>query len=85
MEMRLALFCFALVGTAYAQDSESNMSCVERLEMPVYPPLAATARISGNLTANVSISPDASIQKTSVEIESGTVNAKLLVPPSRRR
>lgn len=60
--MRLALFCFALVGTAYAQDSESNMSCVERLEMPVYPPLANSARISGSVTATVVVASDGSLQ-----------------------
>jgi len=38
--MRLTLVCIALVGIAYAQDSDSNMSCVERLQVPAYPPLA---------------------------------------------
>jgi len=56
------------------------MNCVERLQMPVYPPLAIQARISGKLMATVTMSPDGSLEKTSVEIESGTVNAKLLVP-----
>ncbi len=41
--MRLALFFFVLVGMAYAQDSESNMNCVERLQIPLYPPLANAA------------------------------------------
>jgi hypothetical protein len=49
--MRLALFCFALVGTAYAQDSESNMDCVERLQIPQYPGLAHSAAIQGSVTA----------------------------------
>jgi hypothetical protein len=38
--VRFALFCFVLVWTAYAQEADTNMSCVERLQMPVYPPLA---------------------------------------------
>src|SRR5579862_654562 len=53
--MRLALLSFALLGTAWAQDSESNMSCVERLEMPQYPPLPRQARISGSVTATASL------------------------------
>jgi hypothetical protein len=48
--MRLAMFCFALVGIGNAQDLEFNMSCVERLEMPVYPPLAHAAKVQGSLT-----------------------------------
>jgi hypothetical protein len=60
--MRLALFCFALVGMAYAQDSESNMSCVERLQMPLYPPLAHSAAIQGSLTATAILGSDGVIE-----------------------
>jgi hypothetical protein len=81
--MRL-LLTFALCSwTALAQtnqDADSNMSCVERLQMPAYPPLAAAARISGKLAVTVAISPGGAIQKASVDVELGTVNAKLLVP-----
>jgi hypothetical protein len=45
------LLIFALCSwPALAQsnpEADSNMSCVERLQMPVYPPLAQQARISG--------------------------------------
>jgi hypothetical protein len=37
------------------QKAESNMSCVKRLQMPVYPPLAAAARISGSVTTTATI------------------------------
>jgi hypothetical protein len=47
------------------QDGGSNMSCVERLQMPVYPPLARLARISGSVTATVIMSTEGSIQVTS--------------------
>jgi hypothetical protein len=54
----------ASLWTAFAQDTESNMSCVERLQMPLYPPLAAAARISGSVTATVLVASDGSIQTT---------------------
>ena len=38
------------------------MSCVERLQMPVYPPLADAARISGTVTATVVVASDGSVQ-----------------------
>ena len=60
--MRAALFCFALVGIAYAQDLDSNISCVERLQVPVYPPLADAARIAGRVTATVLLASDGSLQ-----------------------
>lgn len=60
--MRLALFCLTLVGMAYAQDSESNMSCVERLQMPLYPPLASQARISSSVSATAIVASDGSAQ-----------------------
>jgi hypothetical protein len=46
------------------QEAGSNMSCVERLQMPVYPPLANSAGISGSVTATVVIAPAGSIQTT---------------------
>ncbi len=60
--MRLAFFCFALVGIAYAQDSDFNMSCVERLEIPQYPPLAHAAVIQGSLTATATLGSDGVVE-----------------------
>lgn len=54
----------ACLGVAFAQpnqDADSNMSCIERLQMPLYPPLAEKARISGSVTATVAASLDGSI------------------------
>jgi hypothetical protein len=44
------------------QEADSNMSCVERLQMPRYPPLADQARISGTVTATVLVASDGSPQ-----------------------
>ena len=52
--MRVALF-FALLGTVWAQDSESNMACVERLEMPQYPPPAHAMVVEGSVTATATL------------------------------
>jgi outer membrane biosynthesis protein TonB len=58
----LTLASAVCLWTAFAQDTESNMSCVERLQMPVYPPLAAAARISGSVTAAVVVGSDGSVR-----------------------
>ena len=44
------------------QDADSNMSCVDRLQMPLYPPLAQQARISGSVTATVAVTSDGALQ-----------------------
>ncbi len=59
--LTFALCCWpALAQSNQAEDS--NMSCVERLQMPVYPRLAEQARISGSVTATVVVAPDGSLQ-----------------------
>jgi hypothetical protein len=60
--MRLFWILTICTGIACAQDTGTNMQCVERLEMPVYPPLADAARISGTVTAVVAIASDGSIR-----------------------
>jgi hypothetical protein len=46
------------------QDVDSNMSCVERLEMPVYPPLAHMAQVSASVSATVIASANGPLQIT---------------------
>jgi Gram-negative bacterial TonB protein C-terminal len=75
----LAIFAFMCAWNASAQPNqavESNMSCVERLELPLYPPLANAARIRGTVTAIVTVSPDGTVQKTIAEVGAH----RLLVP-----
>ena len=67
--MRLLLTLALCSWPALAQsnlDADSNMSCVERLQMPVYPPLANSARISGSVTATVVLASDGSLQTQAV-------------------
>jgi hypothetical protein len=60
--VRLLLILAACLGVASAQDTESNMACVERLQMPLYPGLAHQARISGTVTAAVSIPAEGAVR-----------------------
>jgi hypothetical protein len=66
--MRLILFLLvASVGlsNALAQgvgDSDFNMRCVERLEMPTYPPLASQARIPAVMNVVVSIGANGAVE-----------------------
>jgi hypothetical protein len=67
--------------TALAQSdlkAEPNTQCVERLRIPAYPKLADAARISGSLTAIVSLASDGSIQKTALDMADASATAKHL-------
>ena len=71
--LRLSLLVVALSALAFPQGiaaDETNASCIERLQMPVYPPLARQARLSGTYTVSVLLGPDASVQGISSEMES---------------
>lgn len=80
---RLFLMLTICGGISFAQsdqDTGTNMACVERQEIPKYPPLAAAARISGRVATTVAIFPDGSIKGVSTKLLSGTTNARLLSP-----
>ena len=49
-------------GQAGSVESPSNMECLERLEMPGYPPLPRQARIQRIQTVKVLLSDEASVQ-----------------------
>jgi hypothetical protein len=56
-----------LAGLPLVAQTETNISCVERLEIPTYPPLAKQASIAGALTATVLLTNDASVGRISSE------------------
>jgi hypothetical protein len=58
--------------------AESNMGCVERLEIPFYPPLATQARIEGTITASVVLSSEGVVQEIRTGVESKDGQAKKL-------
>jgi hypothetical protein len=58
----MRVFLFLLIsGLVAVAQTETNIVCVERLEIPTYPPLAKQARIAGVLTASVRLGADGSI------------------------
>ena len=68
---------------AFAQaisDDPANASCIERLQVPVYPPLAKMARITETATVSVMLGPDAAIQ--SISSESVTQSRKAIFVPA---
>jgi TonB family protein len=76
-------------GSAYAQagkteqpQSDSGAACIERLEIPTYPPLASRARIHGTVTTFVLLSSEGSMQsiKTKVKPDDAT-RAPIFVRP----
>lgn len=76
--MVLSCAAFAQSGSG----TESNMNCVERMEMPVYPKLAEAARISGTLKATVTLDSDGAIRQPIVtDFGSAPATAKRLFPP----
>jgi hypothetical protein len=86
--MRLLMMLTACLGIALAQsnqDTEPNTSCIERLQVPVYPPLAAAARVSGSVTATINLTTNGTIESTNMEVGSSIPNVKLLLTPAVER
>jgi hypothetical protein len=61
--MRPCLFLLTVSVLPAIAQTETNIACVERLEIPAYPALPKEARIAGVLTATVLIGPEASIEQ----------------------
>ncbi len=65
------LLGIAISATAMAQDVDStNVNCIKRLEMPVYPALARSAVITGTVTASIALDAEAKTQKVETSFES---------------
>ena len=69
----IAAAFLAAIASAQATDSvpsqaDSNMACVERLEIPRYPALATQARIEATVTASVLISPEGLPKESGTEV-----------------
>ena len=56
-------------GQAGLAESPSNIGCLERLEMPDYPPLPRQARIQGTQTVRVLLSEQATVQTVESSIQ----------------
>jgi len=80
---RLAvMLCCAFVCAAAAQESAdtSNMSCIEKLDVPTYPRLADAARITASVTSVIHVGRDGRLQgvKSNVQAVGETVKAAFL-------
>jgi hypothetical protein len=85
MRLPSGLALVFLSWAAFAQSSsetESNMYCVERMQMPVYPKLADAARVSGTLKATVTLDSNGSIHQPIItDMGNASATAKRLFPP----
>ena len=55
----MRVFLLILAGLPLMAQTETNIACVERLEIPTYPILATQARITGVMTTTVLLGADA--------------------------
>jgi hypothetical protein len=60
-------YLLILAGLPLMAQTETNIACLERLEIPTYPPLAKQARIAGALTVAIQLGPDSSVGNVSSE------------------
>jgi hypothetical protein len=69
----LAISCAlaSVTCVAHPLEDQSNMSCVKRLQLPLYPSIAQSARITVAFTAAIVVANDGSAQSTSFEGVSG--------------
>ncbi len=78
----LVLLAIAISSIGMAQDVDgTNMNCIKRLEMPVYPALARSALITGTVTASVALDTEAKAQKVETSFASrslGMLNESLI-------
>jgi|SRR5579862_4436566 len=59
----------------------TNMDCIERIEIPRYPPLATQARIESSITASVALSSDGAVHDIKITAESKYKQARNLFGP----
>ena len=85
MRLLLGFAIMVLSSAAFAQSgsqTESNMYCVERMQMPVYPKLADAARVSGTSKATVTLDSDGSVRQPIItDMGNASTTAKRLFPP----
>lgn len=70
----LLMISSALVGQSCARTAPQdrlNVPCVTRLQLPFYPPIAQSARVSASMTAAIVLSSSGSIQSIALEDVSG--------------
>src|SRR5262245_25535490 len=86
MKTTAALMCAAVLASgacgSRGSADDSNASCVERLEIPLYPLIAQSARVTALLTASVLIGRDGTAEKVVIESAAGKPGFGQLFFPS---
>jgi len=85
----VAIVIAASFGSTHAQagkteqsQGDSGAACIERLQIPDYPPLAKQAAISGTLTTSVLLSTLATVQSISTDAKMARgAGAPILITP----
>ena len=86
--LKTALLVFVVSPLALSQSTtadDTNASCIEKLQIPNYPPLARHARLSGTFTTTVVIGPDATVQSISSEMVAKFSQSKGIFIPAIER
>ncbi len=65
---------YRALGQPGPVESPSNIECLERLEIPDYPPLARQAQIQAIQTVKVLLSDQATVQNVESSLQGKTVN-----------
>lgn len=76
MAVLIARSAYAQADNPAQPQPDYNMACLERLEIPRYPPLATQARLEGTITASVLISPEGLAKQVDTQAESRLATAK---------
>jgi hypothetical protein len=82
-----SLFALMLLGAslgcaARPSDSTTDMTCVDRLDLPSYPSIADSARVEAGVSAAVLLSQDGKVEKVSMGPTSGMEYAAKLFYPA---
>ena len=76
--IRTAIILFFLTaGVAVAQDSgnSANLACIERLEIPKYPALAASARSTATVTTSLRLESNGGVDAITSDVSNRTNEA----------
>jgi hypothetical protein len=76
----MRVYLLILAALPLVAQTDTNMACVERVEIPAYPPLAKAARIAGAITASLAVGPNGSAQSVTLTTEPGTRPNPILRP-----
>src|ERR1700693_4796161 len=82
----VALLVMSRPGIATAQnpfEPDTNIGCVDGLQMPAYPPSARQAQVEATITASVLLSPKPTVQQlVTTQFKSKTQRASSILMPT---